>query len=94
MENGGSQENWTFGLTPQLLFISWPNTEDKDSAKLHQGLHAAGGERGAVICDPIDPEISPPGCVQNELHGEKQHLMENVLHDADGGTKCSNVRCH
>lgn len=74
-------------LTPEILLIVWPNTDDEEFVNCVRGWHAAGGERIAVIYDPKDKEASVQGPFLTEVPGRKWRLMKNVLHDLEGGVK-------
>eukprot|EP00956_Cyclotella_meneghiniana_P036874 scaffold131539_cov43-Cyclotella_meneghiniana.AAC.11 len=73
--------------TPELLLISWPNTNDQDFVKCVTGWYQAGGERLAVIYDRTDREASLEGPFLVEIPGTSWSLMKDVLHDEEGNVK-------
>ena len=73
--------------TPEVLLISWPNTDDQDFVTCVRGWHQAGGKRLAVIYDRKDQEASVPGPFLDEIPGTCWSLMQNVLHDEEGNVK-------
>jgi hypothetical protein len=74
-------------LTPELLLMSWPNTDNHDFVNCVKGWHAAGGERLAVIYDPADDQASVPGPFVKEVPGKNWCKMKDVLNDREGGIK-------
>ena len=73
--------------TPELLLISWPNTNDQDFVKCVKGWYQAGGKRLAVIYDRTDREASVEGPFLVEIPGTCWSLMKDVLHDEEGNVK-------
>lgn len=72
-------------LAPELLLISWPNTDDLDFVNCVKGWHAARGERLAVIYDPADEQAYVPGPFLEEVPGKDSCKMKHVLNDREGG---------
>ncbi|KAL3902536.1 MAG: hypothetical protein SGILL_010789, partial [Bacillariaceae sp.] len=78
-------------LSPEMLLLSWPRTDDRYFMMCVSGWYKAGGERLAVIYDPVDREACVPGPFMEEVPGGNWKVMKNVLHENEGGVKTYNT---
>lgn len=69
-------------LTPPMLLIAWPNTDNMVFTNCIQGWYNAGGERLALIYDPTDEQAFVSGA---KVPGDNWCIMRQVLNDTEGG---------